>query len=204
MGFDIPLQDLIGLGYTDQDKQQNSLLERGFVKDAELSNAKRQVFYNPKTQQLVENINGTQDWSDVLTDWNLAIGNLENTDRYKDEKNSIEKAKKKYKPKEVAITGSSLGGALATHISEKSDKVSTLNMPTLPFESVKANTTHYRVPGDLVSIANANATHTKTIPKTVKSPWWYVPQSKGNLITFGLEALGSHSSANLKDSGIII
>lgn len=204
MGFDVPLTDLIGLGYTDQKKQESNLLERGYKKDAELSNAKRQVFYNPTNEKLVENIVGSVDLSDVLTDWNLGIGRLEQTDRYKDEKNSIEKAKKKYHPKEVAITGSSLGGALAHRISDKNDKVVTLNMPTMPFESVKANTTHYRVPGDVVSLWNTNATHTKTIPKTVEKPWWYTPPKQGNLITWGLEALGSHSSVNLKDSGIII
>ena len=204
MPFDIPLSDLIGLGYTDQAKQEKSLLEKGYKKDAELSNAKRQVFYNPTTEKLVENINGTQDWSDVLTDLNLGIGRLEQTDRYKDEKNTIEKAKKRYHPKQVAITGSSLGGALAHRISDKNDKVVTLNMPTMPFESVKGNTDHYRVPGDIISLFNVNATHTKTIPKTVDAPWWYTLPKKGNLLTYALEALGSHSSDNLWDSGIII
>jgi alpha-beta hydrolase superfamily lysophospholipase len=88
---------------------------------------------------------------------------LKSTNRYKEAKSTLEKAKKKYKPKYVAVVGHSLGGGVSQAIASPTDNVTTFNGAVLPFQKSQTNQTNYRVRGDVVSAFAIGQKHTKTI-----------------------------------------
>lgn len=139
------------------------LAKDGYIRDNQLSNHNQSIFYNKKKNKLLNSVAGTHNLSDVVTDAWLAVGGLNSTNRYKEAKSTLEKAKKKYKPKETAIVGHSLGGAIAQKIGDKSDKVTTFNGAVLPFQKSHTNETNYRTRGDVVSAFGINQKHTKTL-----------------------------------------
>jgi hypothetical protein len=202
------LKDVIQGGYKDPKKQQKNLAKSGYIKDHDLSTKKSQVFYNPATNTLLKNTNGTQDLGDWKTNFAVATGTLHKTDRYEQEKNQLEKARKKYHPDNIYLTGSSLGGKLSAELGKRQLKgmphhIYSVNRPSLPFESIGNNETHYRVKGDPVSIFNTNAKHTQLIPKTnVPSSIYQHPMHSSLLMSAVRSGYNSHSVDNLKKQSI--
>ena len=195
----VSLGRLIDNGYSNRQQQEKDLNSKGYKKDHALSNQKTQIFHNPESGHLIKNINGTRTLADIATDAAVGLGLGHNTQRYKEEKNNLEKAKKKYNPKSTTIAGSSLGGYLASAISDKNDKVVTLNRPSIPFTPIPKNETHYRVKGDVISLNGANAKHTKTLPAMLSGKWY--PNAALSLAS---QALASHKSANLLNQKIYV
>ena len=183
------LHSVLSGGYsTDSKLQSNNAEKTGYVRDNELSSSERQIYHNPKTNHVLHNINGTRTLKDLNTDIMLGLGKLKDTQRHKDESNALEKAKKKYNPKSVTVTGSSLGGSLAHSIAKPTDRVVTLNKGFVPFERVKPNETNYRSSKDVVSVFGVGRKRTKNI----------------NTGLNGLNILGNHSSNIIKNKGIIV
>lgn len=142
------------------------LKKKGYEKDKELSNGNQQIFVKHKKNgkvKLLNTVAGTHNASDWMTDLYLGAGHLKDTNRYKEAKSTLEKAKKKYHPDDVTITGHSLGGSIASYIGGRKDKVLTLDKGATLFQHTRKNEKAYRSSGDLVSALNANAKHTKTI-----------------------------------------
>ena len=135
----------------------------GYIKDLQLSNHNQSIFYNKKKNKLLNSVAGTHNVKDVLTDVWLAVGGLKSTNRYKEAKNTLEKAKRKYNPKETAVVGHSLGSSIAQGIAGKNDRVTTFNGAALPFQGSQTNQTNYRTRGDVVSGFAINQKHTKTL-----------------------------------------
>ena len=183
------LHSVLSGGYsTDANQQEENAKKAGYVRDGELSNSERQIYYNPKTNHLIHNINGTRTLKDLNTNLQLGLGNVKNTDRYKNETNILERAKKKHNPKSTSVTGSSLGGHLASQIAKPTDSVLTVNKASLPFQRTGNNEKHFRSTNDVVSAFTGNQKHTQNI--------------KTGLHRYNI--LGNHSTNIIKGKGIIV
>ena len=156
------LYDALKSSYGKQ-RSIRELEKQGYIKDISLSNHNQSIFYNKKKNKVINSVAGTHNVSDVLTDVWLGIGGLKSTNRYKEAKSTLEKAKKKYNPKDVSVVGHSLGSAIAQGIANKNDKVTTFNGAVLPFQNSQTNQTNYRSRGDVVSGFGIGQKHTKTL-----------------------------------------
>jgi hypothetical protein len=153
---------------------------------------------NNKEKKFIHSVKGTNplNFDDLKTDLNLALGNLKNTDRYKDSKRILNEAKDKYKGYEATLTGHSLGHSIISGIASKDDKVVgynggyTIGQPT---RSRDGNHRHYRTQGDLISILSGNSKNITTLKND--------NFKTGNLIYDGLKA---HDLENIKSQRILI
>lgn len=144
-------------------KAEEQLRKGGYIKDEDLSSHNHQVWYNDKTKDLLFNVSGTHNASDWVTDAYLAAGFLKSTNRYKEAHKMLRHAKAKYNPVKTNVTGHSLGGAIAGYIAGKDDEVTTFNKGATVGQTTRANETHYRKRGDIVSALAANDKQTKNI-----------------------------------------
>lgn len=145
------LHSVISNSYAKKSKQAKGLEKDGYVYDHELSNHNQQVYYNPEKKKLITSVAGTHNWSDVGTDIYLAAGKLKKTNRYKEAHSTLRKAKAKYNPSESSVVGHSLGGAIASRIGQKEDKIITYNKGATIGEKKRKNETHIHTTGDIVS-----------------------------------------------------
>jgi hypothetical protein len=159
----VSLKRVLTAGYKNKTKQKNALKEDGFEYDGQLSNDNEQVWYRPRDHQLIFNVSGTHNLKDWGTDLWLAFGDLKGTDRYKEADDILKKAKSKYGVVSADLTGHSLGGGIVSLLGSKNDNVKTLDKATTLFQPTRSNEQSYRTSGDIVSIANANSTRTKTL-----------------------------------------
>ena len=136
---------------------------------------------------------GTHNISDIGTDLYLGLGLIKNTNRYKEADNLLKEAKSKYHLNKATIIGSSLGGNIAGYIGSSDDRVLTHNKAASFFQPVRSNETHYRNNGDLISLANANSTHTTNLPNQ--------NIHTGNII---LDGYNAHKIENIKNESIFI
>ena len=144
-------------------KAIRQLEKDGYIKDNQLSNHNQSIFYNKKKSKLLTSVAGTHNLKDAVTDVWLAVGGLKSTNRYKEAKSTLEKARTKYKPKDTSIVGHSLGGSIAQAIASNTDRVTTFNGASLPFQNSQTNQTNYRTRGDVVSGFAIGKQHTKTL-----------------------------------------
>jgi len=181
--------------YDNRNNQKNAFKNDGFVYDSDLSNYEHQVYYNPKEKKMLYSVKGTNPLSlkDLGTDLYLASGHLKDTSRFREEKNNLEKAKKRYNPTNTTIAGHSLGASLSQYIADKNDKVFTLDKGATFGQKTRSNETAFRTQGDLVSALNANSKRMTTL----KNPNW-----KTGIIP--LDAYLSHDVNNIKGSKIFI
>jgi hypothetical protein len=170
---EVKLYDVLKNSYSNKKKQMDSLKKNGYNYDSMLSNHNQQVYYNPSDRKLIVNVSGTHNWHDVGTDAYLAAGKLKDTNRYKEADLTFKEAKLKYKPIKTNVVGNSLGGTIAGYIAGKNDKVITHNKGATIGQKMRANETHYRINGDLVSLLNANSKHTVNLsnPNILKDPF---------------------------------
>jgi len=131
----------------------------------------------------------------------LGNGGFKETDRYLNAHKALKKAKEKYPYNEAIVAGSSLGGAIASHIASKSDKVYTYNKASTFGGKTRANEKAYRIKGDYVSGINPSKGATELKP--------YLPEKKGNLranhkVEYVKEPLINHSIEHLKHQSPII
>jgi hypothetical protein len=170
---EVKLYDVLKNSYSNKKKQMDSLKKNGYNYDSMLSNHNQQVYYNPSDRKLIVNVSGTHNWHDVGTDAYLAAGKLKDTNRYKEADLTFKEAKLKYKPIKTNVIGNSLGGTIAGYIAGKNDKVITHNKGATIGQKMRANETHYRINGDLVSLLNANSKHTVNLsnPNILKDPF---------------------------------
>ena len=186
------LYDALKGSYGNQ-KSQDTLSKFGLKKDPSLSNHNEQVYIDPVRHQLLYSVAGTHNLSDIGTDLYLAVGHLKDTNRYKEADRVFKEAKEKYKGYKTTVVGGSLGGTIAGYVAGADDKVLTHNKGATIGQKVRGNEIHYRTAGDLVSLLNANATHTVNL----HNPNHY----SGNLIK---DALNAHKVDNLKNEKIFV
>lgn len=113
--------------YRDKGAAQR-LTQSGFLQDTGMSDHRQQVWYNPNEKKLLMTVAGTHTRHDVLTDFQLAVGGLKHTKRYKSAKQTLESARAKYSPASVTVAGHSLGGSIAQAVANrKTDRVLAYN-----------------------------------------------------------------------------
>ena len=146
------LHEILKLSYADREKQQQGLKQHGYNYDSRFSNDNHQVYYNPNEQKLLFSVTGTHNLKDWGTNAYLAMGKLKDTERYQQSDRALKEAKQHYKPKDVSVTGHSLGGAISSYIAQPSDKVYTLDKAVTLGQGYRPSEKAYRTSGDLVSV----------------------------------------------------
>jgi hypothetical protein len=170
----------------------NKLNKQGFIIDKDLSSRNQQVFYNPKEKKLIYNVSGTHNLKDWGVNAYLLAGKLKNTKRYMDAHQGLRQAKEKYKVPAL-VTGSSLGGAIASGIGQKEDRIVSYNKGSTFGEKIRDNEVSVRIRDDPVSLLNSFNKNTKTLSNNnVKTPFSL------------LNSYNSHLSHNLKNKSIIV
>ena len=185
---DTSFHDVLKNSYDTRDKQKGAFKNQGYVYDSDLSSDSEQVYYNPKKSKLVYSTAGTHNLSDVGTDAYAVLGKFKDTNRYKEAKDVLEKAKKRYNPKDVSVAGHSLGGLAGQYVAGKSDKVTTLDKAGI-LQPTRSNEKSYRSSGDLVSLFSSS--------KTLKNPNY-----KTGILP--LDALNAHNVSNIKNQKIFV
>jgi len=195
MNAKISLHKALKNSYSTRDQQKGAFKNEGFVYDSDLSNHEHQVYYNPKEKKMLYSIKGTNPFSlkDLGTDLYLAVGKLKDTNRFKEEKSNLEKAKKRYHPSNTVISGHSLGGTLSQYVGGKDDKIFTLDKGATFGQKTRSNEHAFRTSGDLVSALNANSTRMTTLKN---------PNFRTGIIP--LDALFSHNVDNIKGKNIYV
>jgi len=156
------LHEVLKLSYANRDLQQKGLKHHGYNYDSRFSNDNHQVYYNPNEQKMIFSITGTHKPTDWGTNAYLALGKLKDTSRYQESDNALKQAKAYYNPKNVSITGHSLGGTISSYIAQPSDKVYTLNKGTT-IQGYRNNEQAYRTKHDVVSMLGINHKNMTTL-----------------------------------------
>jgi hypothetical protein len=185
------LYDALKQGYGDK-KAKSKLENQGYAMDKGLSNNNQQVFYNNANKKLLVNVSGTHNLQDVGTDIYLAFGGIKNTNRYKEARTTLNKAKEKYKTN-ATVSGHSLGGTISGLIAGKDDQVFTLDKGATIGSRVRGNEKAFRTRGDLVSLLNSGATRVKTLAN---------PNTQTGILP--LDILNAHNVSNIKNQKIEI
>jgi hypothetical protein len=137
------------------------------------------------------------------------FGGFRDTTRYKDADETLKKAKAKYNPADVSITGHSLGGRIVQDIAKKSDKVYALDAGSTIGQSVKGgpNRNIYRTAGDVVSGTTAWNQHVHTLanPHTSKIlPALFTGDPRKIAVAGAIDSFNAHNIENIKGSNIFV
>jgi len=193
------LYDTLKVGYSNNKTKQAKMAEKhGYILDKDLTNHNHQVYFSPTENKLLYNGNGTQNNSkSFLTDWKtnamIGLGMGKQTQRYKEEKNALEKARKKYNPSSTTITGHSQFRFIGSRIAKPEDDVITFNGASIGGK-IRDNEKHYRVDKDIISapsMMDKNTTSIQTKPITFLH---------NHLERF----LHAHNLNNIKNNNILI
>jgi hypothetical protein len=122
-----------------------------YILDKDLSTDEQKVYYNPKTGQTLVSHRGTEstlkDWSNNLQ---YAVGNYENTDRYKRGEKVQKAAEKKYGKENISTIGHSQGAVLSRKLGKDTKEVINVN-PAYKGEKQAKNEYNVRSSNDVVS-----------------------------------------------------
>jgi len=186
------LYDALKASYETNEQAKQRLVKDNFVLVKDLSSHNQKVFYNPITKKLLLTIAGTHNLHDVGTDVYLALGKIKDTNRYKEAKDVLEKAKKYFpNAKSIDIAGHSLGAKLSSEL--KADKITTYNKGATFGDKINKNEKSYRTEGDVVSTLASNQI---TLPRQTKN--LRGQDNHPTVPTF----FKSHNLENLRDSQI--
>ena len=186
----VQFYNILKNGYSKKKQQQYD----GYVLDNKLSNHNNQVYYNQLDRKMIMNVNGTNSFSDWGTDAALIFGGLKLTNRYLDSERILKDARSKYRPKNVSLTGHSLGSKIVSLIASKGahDKVITLD-GAYTGSRINNNERAYRTSGDIVSTLNGNSKHMTTLINP------HI-QTESSLVNM----LNSHNIQNIKNDKIFV
>lgn len=190
---DINLFDVLKNSYRNKSDAFN---KQGYQYDKELSNHNQQVYFNPDSKKMLVSVAGTHNLRDWGTDAWLAFGGLKSTNRYKEAKDVLNRARQKYNPSETSVSGHSLGGSIAQGIASKDDKVYALDSGYTIGQKTRShngNFQHFRTAGDAVSLLSEGAKNMKTLQNPNR-----------NTGIMALDALKAHDVKNISNSNIYI
>lgn len=159
------LKTILKAGYGDK----NSKMVLKPMRENDLSNKNNQIYYDKSNNKLIQNVKGTNPFSlqDIGTDIYLGLGKLKDTNRFKESKRILEKAKQKYPNAKTTVVGHSLGKNIAELISDKKkDNFVGVNGYYQPFTGTTSNNgrfKNYRNQFDVVSLFGANKTNVRNL-----------------------------------------
>jgi len=194
----VSLYRTIKASYGDKNSIQR-LENKGFIRDNQLSNHNQSVFYNKQQNKTIMAVAGTHNLQDWGTDVYLAVGKLKNTNRYKEAKNTLEKAREKYKGSSVSLTGHSLGSGITNGISSSNERVYNLDPAYTIGQKARPNVTNYRAEGDIVSLFSPKA-NTKTFVNNSHQTGF----SPVNILKAPLDALNAHNVSQIKGKHLFV
>jgi len=195
---ELPLETGLNASYA----SNTDLSKYGYQPDTALSTRETKVFHNPYANKVLYTVAGTNPLSarDVSTDMYLAfLGNagLRQTNRYKEAKSVLEKAREKYKGSKKVLLGHSLGSSIISDIANPNEQVKGFGTGSGLFPSqTKGN--FYRTAYDPFSYTS----YDKVIPM-------YKPEKKGNLrgkqkVDYPGGIFPSHSYENLRGMPVFV
>jgi hypothetical protein len=172
--------------------KHSKLNKQGFIIDKDLSNHNQQTWYNPKEKKLIYNVSGTHNIKDWGVNAYLLGGKLKQTKRYQQAHQGLRQAKEKYSVPAL-VTGSSLGGSIASSIGQKDDRIVTFNKGSTFGQKTRDNEVSVRIRDDPVSLLNSFNKNTKTLSNNnVKTPFTL------------LNSYNAHMAHNLKGRNITV
>jgi len=200
----VNLSKVLKVGYKSTEKQGKVMNRYGYKIDKDLSNDNQQVYFNPNEKELLYNVTGTHNLTDVGTDIYLGLGKLKDTSRYKQADQTLKKAKAKYGVSSATVTGHSLGASVSQGIAKPEDQEYSLNAGYTIGQKTKGGNQHnYRTQGDVVSLLGAGSKNLKTIGKKENTS---VLGSflKGGIVGLGQNLLKSHKPETIKKQNIFV
>ena len=150
------LKDLLQASYSRNTPAREIGKKYGYTLDDSLSNAEQKVFIDKDNNPKIV-FTGSRKGADVITDLAILTGTAGLTPRFQRSSKLVDKVKDKYKNRPISVYGHSLGGTLAESVSNKVDKVVTLDKGTGLFgigKQIRPNTTNIRSSNDVISILN--------------------------------------------------
>jgi len=158
----------------------------GYEYDAGLSNDNQQVYYNKDKNHLMYSVAGTHNANDIGTDLKMMVskGGVKSTDRYREARDTLNKAKNKYKGASTTGVAHSLGGHIISNLDGIDNKITYNKAHLNPFTGNSSNETSIRTYGDAVSFLSSRNKHTHNIA--------------GGSITDPKTWLKAHNTDNLK------
>lgn len=128
----------------------------------QLSNDEHVVYVDENMKTLIVGFRGSVNFKDFKTDLKLAMGGIENTDRFRGEKAFVEGLLQNYAGYKVIYTGHSLGGTLSIEMTRLNpdSKAVVFNAGHTPFRKGRTkdlDIKYYSQVGDAVSNLGANS-----------------------------------------------
>ena len=166
------LYKALQIGYLRNEAKQKKRLKRfGYRLLPELTTREHVVAINPTNNKMIYISNGT-DFSnsvDVQNDILGAVGSQRHSRRTEEEKNTLLKAKKEYKPSQTTLVSHSLGAQYTNYIASPEDRVIQVNPYYTPGAKARPNVENYRTSADIVSTFAPKA-NTHLIPSNKINP----------------------------------
>ena len=158
------MQNLIDASYKKNYGAAKIANENGYTLDKKLSNREAKVMVNKVNNTPTVIYTGSRKATDWITNAQLAVGLLANTQRLKRSKDLMNEVKEKYKGKHVTAIGHSLSGSLVEATS--ADRKITVNKGVGLFgigKRIKQNQTDIRTSTDPVSLLSKLQVNKKKI-----------------------------------------
>lgn len=134
-------------------QHEDRLKQEGYSLDTELSNDRAKVYTNGKQTLLAYRGTVPTDREDLSADKSILLNKYQDHSSFKDAEKLYERTRDKYKDNDIHLSGHSLGGTKAIHVSKKYGvKNSTVFNPGTGIARMDTpNTKVYNVKGDPIS-----------------------------------------------------
>lgn len=166
----LSLYKALDIGYLrDENKQKKRLKRFGYRLVPELTTREHVVAFSPDTEKLLYISNGTDftNRADVQNDILGLVGKQQTSRRMEEERQTLLKAKKEFKPKSTTLVSHSLGSQYTNYIAGGDDHVIQYNPYYTAGAKQRPNVQNYREPTDIVSVFAPKKNTTILKPKTV-------------------------------------
>lgn len=166
----LSLKDVLKTTYQDKKFSDEYFNNNNFYRDNEFSNISNRTYVNPDNKEVVLTYRGTKNLlNDIPADLDILLGTDLFGNRKKEARKLYNDVKKKYPSHQFYLSGNSLGGSLASQVSnDKKDKIYTHNKGSGLFEMLiktKSNEKSYRNPTDIISLTSSLKPNTINIGK---------------------------------------
>lgn len=170
MNSKLNMYESLEASYETKAQAKERLKRYNYYLNDRLSTDDIKVAFNPLNKKLLLLGAGTNKLADIGTDAYLATGNLKLTNRYKEAKSLLKKAKQAYNVDRATIVGHSLFGAIGSGIAKDTDKIYTYNKGATIGATVRPNELAYRSAGDVVSLLASGNKRMETIKPQIDQP----------------------------------